>query len=51
MKREPDATARQSAAALRNFFLALVDEGFTEPQALVILGQMLGAAKGTGDAT
>lgn len=46
MKHEPDATSRQAAAVFRNFFIALTDEGFTEYQALIILGQMLNAANG-----
>lgn len=38
---EPSADARQAARALRDQFLALVKEGFTEHQALVIIGQIL----------
>jgi hypothetical protein len=39
-KREPSADIRQAAAAMHEVFTALVDEGFSEKQALVIVGQM-----------
>lgn len=42
-KREPSADIRQAASAMHEIFTALTDEGFTETQALVILGQMLAA--------
>lgn len=38
---EPGADMRQAAKAMRGVFVALVHEGFTENQALVIVGQML----------
>lgn len=48
VQREPSGDARAFAATMRNFYLALKDEGFTEPEALVIIGQVLGAAMGGG---
>lgn len=42
---EPSAEARIGAANLRQTFLALVAEDFTEQQALVIIGQMLIASR------
>lgn len=41
---EPSAVARQAARTMRDQFLALVKEGFTEPQAIQIIGTMLSAA-------
>lgn len=41
---EPSADLRQTANHLRQTFVALVQEGFTEQQALVIIGQILSAA-------
>jgi len=38
---EPAANLRQIAATLHQTFLAFVQEGFTEHQALVVLGQLL----------
>lgn len=47
---EPNADARQFAAAMWQMFVALTKEGFTERQALVIIGQMLAAnAPGSED--
>lgn len=44
---EPSADMRVLAANLRQMFLALVREGFTEQQALTIIGQCISAnAKG-----
>jgi hypothetical protein len=40
---EPSADLRTAAKELRGMFLALTAEGFTEPQALVIVGQILSA--------
>jgi hypothetical protein len=40
---------RQAASALRQMYVALMAEGFTEQQALVILGQAI-AANGGGKA-
>lgn len=42
--REASADLRVFAKQAREMFLALVDEGFSEQQALVIIGQMMGAA-------
>lgn len=41
---EPSADARVSARAMRDLFLALRQEGFTEAQALSILGSSIAAA-------
>lgn len=38
---EPSANARQAAKELRGLFLALTYEGFTESQALTLIGQLL----------
>jgi hypothetical protein len=43
---EPAADLRQLANTLRQTFLALVQEGFTEQQALTIIGQILAAQSG-----
>ena len=43
---EPAADIRQMANALRQVFLALMAEGFTEQQALVLIGQILAANQG-----
>lgn len=43
---EPSAAHRTAAKELRSIFLALTAEGFTEPQALVIIGQMLASNSG-----
>jgi hypothetical protein len=40
-KREPSADLRQAAAGMAELFTALSDEGFTEAQALTILGQVI----------
>lgn len=43
---EPAATVRQAAGALHDYYVALVQAGFTEAQALQILGVTLSAALG-----
>jgi hypothetical protein len=40
---EPNADARQFAGICFQFFTALILEGFTEQQALIIIGQMIAA--------
>lgn len=40
-KVEPNADFRIAARTMFEMFTALVDEGFTEGQALVIVGQMI----------
>lgn len=40
---EPSADLRTTANMLRQTFVALTNEGFTERQALVIIGQILAA--------
>lgn len=45
--REASAAARAGARALRDYFLALVAEGFTQSQALEIVGHVL-RANGNG---
>ena len=39
--REPSADLRQAASAMRQMFIALVNEGFSEVQALQIIGHIL----------
>lgn len=43
---EPTAELRIMANMLRQTFLALTQEGFSEQQALVIIGQMIAANLG-----
>jgi hypothetical protein len=40
-KQEPSALNRAAAREMRDIFVALVDEGFTEDQALKILANMV----------
>lgn len=47
-KTEPSADLRTLAATCWQTFIALRDEGFTDTQALTIIGQMLIAARGSG---
>lgn len=46
--REPSSDLRQAASYLRQMFVALCNEGFTEGQALRIIGHSLAAASGKG---
>ena len=39
--REPSADLRQAASAMRQMFIALVNEGSSEVQALQIIGHIL----------
>lgn len=41
MKTEPDAAMRQFASTLWQMFVALVDAGFSENQALLVVGQVI----------
>jgi hypothetical protein len=41
---EPAADARAAASTIRQMFVALVHEGFTEHQALIVVGQTLVAS-------
>ena len=50
IKHEPAADLREMAAALYGMFVALVDQGFTEQQALVIIGQVIAANTGNTSA-
>lgn len=43
---EPRAEIREGARAIREVYAALRAEGFTEQQALVIVGQMLAGSAG-----
>ena len=43
---EPAADIRQAANAIRQVYLALRQEDFTDPQALVIVGQILATNAG-----
>jgi len=46
---EPTADLRQMASLLRQTFIALVNEGFTEAQALKIVGEIIGSTmRGNG---
>jgi hypothetical protein len=44
-QREPSADIRVAARAMREIFTSLLNEGFTEDQALKIIGIMLAQAK------
>jgi hypothetical protein len=44
--REPSADLRQLASMLFQTYTALTNEGFTEQQALVVIGQILAANGG-----
>lgn len=43
---EPNAEVRQVASALWQMFVALTREGFTEAQALTIIGHSIAASMG-----
>lgn len=43
---EPSADLRVLASTLRQMFVALTMEGFTEQQALIIIGQCIAAQSG-----
>jgi hypothetical protein len=43
---EPTAEIRQAASFVRQWFIGLINEGFTEQQALVIIGQMIVGGSG-----
>ena len=45
---EPSADMRQLASALWQAYIALTSEGFSERQALIVIGQMM-AAGSKGD--
>lgn len=45
---EPSAVTRDGARAIREMFVALVQAGFTEKQALTIVGESLRASIGRG---
>lgn len=45
---EPSADMRALASTLWQMFVALTAEGFTEQQALVILGNVIAAGKNDG---
>lgn len=40
---EPAADMRKFAAGMRQIYIALIQEGFTQQEALVIIGQLLAA--------
>lgn len=43
MKLEPSADMRQAAHGMREWYVALTDEGFSSRQALTLLGQAIAA--------
>lgn len=43
---EPSAALRAAAKELRGWYIALLAEGFSEREALTIIGQLLAAANG-----
>lgn len=45
---EPSADLRTAARAAREMYVALVHEGFTEDEALTILGHVIKGATGGG---
>lgn len=45
---EPSADLRLMASQFHQLFVALRDEGFTEKQALVVIGEVLRASFGKG---
>ncbi len=45
-REEPTSDARLAARAIRSMFVALVAEGFSEREALLIVGQMLASQAG-----
>lgn len=46
---EPSDDQRGAARSLYGLFIALIDEGFDEPQALQLVGQMLTAVVSTDE--
>lgn len=48
---EPSADLRQMASIMWQTFVAMTAEGFTEGQALVIIGQIIAANTGKPDAS
>jgi hypothetical protein len=45
---EPSADMRQAAHSMREMYLALIEQGFSETQACSIIGTMLGQNLGRG---
>lgn len=45
---EPSADKRQAAHELREIYIALIAEGFTTQEALIIIGQILASGAGGG---
>lgn len=46
---EPSSDLRQAASAMWQMFIALTSEGFSEKQALIIIGQILNSQKTDDD--
>lgn len=46
---EPSADMRMFASSLRQMYIALLMEGFTEPESLAIIGHVLAATLGGGN--
>lgn len=43
---EPSAATRGFAAAMQQMYIALTQEGFTETQALTLIGHVLASSRG-----
>lgn len=46
---EPSADLRQGARDLRQLFIALINEDFSEKQALAIIGSVIAAGRNGGE--
>ena len=46
---EPPAHVRQAAAELRAWYVGLIDQGFSDDQAMFLLGQVITAQIISGD--
>jgi hypothetical protein len=51
MKTEPSADLREAASVCWQMYVALTDQGFSEPQALTIIAQTITGVRPQGDAT
>jgi hypothetical protein len=46
IRREPRAEMRTAAAGIRDMFLALLEQGFTEDHALRLVGNLIASQRG-----